>query len=1550
MNHSQIDPDVNSKSWWEDYHANLWDANEGSAQTAHFMERLIGGLAPEDVRFLGGHPLEILDWGCAFGEGVKRLAEAFRRCRVAGLDFSQHAVEVARQRYPDLEFFQTADGQIPRAFDVIITSNCLEHFHNPMAIIRGQLASCRLLYVALVPFREDPLCEFHFARFDETSFPEQIGDFYRIQLKVVEVEPRFWVGQQLLAVYAAPAYLAGIGHEGRLAGERRKWDAYYASLELTEEEPAIDEFGAELGRLVAELLPNGGRILEAGCGGGHQSQSLAKTGRYELALMDFSSEALEHARRSFERSGITAEYHLNDVTEPGDAEFDLVFNAGVLEHYTFDEQVTMLRGMASRSRRYVLVLVPNRMCYWYWIWRLKTAGDGMWPYGKEVPMRDLADALRAAGLEPLGQFFGGAKWSENFIDGLAGLDPHLRDAILSVHRSPILPLWQRAYLIGAVACKPGAADVFTPASLQAIDWPRDGVADDQAAAALSDAIALAISQEHRMAELSAHGRVRERSHLERLAARDVELAKLAGLHADQERALRTLELTLSHTRREIAVWQDIVHARDQRIAELCNYSALLDSELKQVLASRTFRLAARLRRLRHRVAPPGTRRATLGRLALRVARKARQGPKAFAVAVARRAFQPGLQWRTTQALPARNMPRAHSTPRPADEPAQCAGVPGLVSVILPVYNQADLLADSIESVLKQTYSEFELIIVNDGSADAVEDVLRRFAGRPRVRILTQANQKLPKALSNGFEFARGEFWTWTSADNLMHPEQLARQVAFLRSHPDTAMVYADYVVIDDSGAPLGDPLFHPDYRHPPTSPEVHLPRDPRVINVVPNNFIGPCFLYRGWVGKLIGEYDPLQGIEDYDYWMRINNAFSIEHLGCEETLYSYRVHENSLTRQFQGSPMVDLRNALMDHERRRRVYEQLPWTLRTDRALQARLSGTELNPHRLTVWEEESPAQAPVHGPARTEPDGAAEESVKALYLVDAGTLPRLAQHGDHAGSVIAAWFESIESVYENRIEACRLADIAFTVNPAIARRLNLLGIPAFPVGEPAELVSLAIKFANNRCFYEQTRPAGLRSRTLPQVFRPSGVRRHVLVQVDNFDEGGMEKVVLGLLQGLGAHAIDVSLLVLGRQGPSAAEARRLGVKIVTLPAAHRDRHYRALLKERQVDLIAAHYSTYGAEIASGGGVPFVQVVHNSYVWLSDELIEAFRDADRFTSAYICVSPEVAYYSDCALGLSVEKMVTIPNGIDVQSLSASPTMSSSQLRKELNIDPGDLVYLSVGSIHGAKAQIPLVTAMKTVARANDRAKLLLVGSVVDPDCGARLKAQIDRLGLESVVIMVGPKSDIARYYSMADIFVLPSYWEGWSLALTEAVCAGLPVVATDVGGARELVTATGGHLVKPPFDSITELDGTAIGPVVHGEHPRYIADLAQAMIDAARNPSRRTVSARLIRWLDQRRAIDLHARVYHWLMQGGHPAAARAWCRPTPDQRGLDDFPPTSDMVERTHQEAGRSVSNRFDQAHSHSPVRGHLGDQGGSQSAGASVRVRGEARAGGAP
>lgn len=283
--------------------------------------------------------------------------------------------------------------------------------------------------------------------------------------------------------------------------EREKWDRYYASLEMGEEDDAIKRFNAEFVRCVLELLPENSTILEAGCGAGWQSLALARTGKFRVSLMDFSPRALGYAKRLFEREGMPhVDFISGDVLSPGTEEFDLVFNAGVLEHYSFDKQVAFVRGMASRSRKYVLALLPNRLCYWYWLWRVQEAGAGRWHYGKEVPLTDLAAIFEAADLHFLGQNFMGEAWTEAFVSGLSSMSDDLRETIIHIHRSPLLPRSQKSYLIAALGSVSEESPAISP------DWVKPLSRDDgsqiaELIAAVSDALVIKIDSEARVTEL-----------------------------------------------------------------------------------------------------------------------------------------------------------------------------------------------------------------------------------------------------------------------------------------------------------------------------------------------------------------------------------------------------------------------------------------------------------------------------------------------------------------------------------------------------------------------------------------------------------------------------------------------------------------------------------------------------------------------------------------------------------------------------------------------------------------------------------------------------------------------------------------------------------------------------------------------------------------------------------------------------------------------------------------------------------------------------------------
>lgn len=220
---------------------------------------------------------------------------------------------------------------------------------------------------------------------------------------------------------------------------------------------------------------------------------------------------------------------------------------------------------------------------------------------------------------------------------------------------------------------------------------------------------------------------------------------------------------------------------------------------------------------------------------------------------------------------------------------------GTVSVVLPVYNQARYLGEAIDGVLCQTYTDLELIIVNDGSTDGIEHVLDRYRHIPNVTIINQANQKLPRALNNGFIRASGEFYSWTSADNIMLPNQVERLVGYLQDHPEAAMVYSDYQAIDDAGNPLNDPTFRPHNQDGSDRSIIRLPHGVTESNFHDSgdNFIGASFMYRRDAAWFAGDYSvDTFGGEDYDYWLRMSNFFTVGHL--PEILYKYRVHANTL--------------------------------------------------------------------------------------------------------------------------------------------------------------------------------------------------------------------------------------------------------------------------------------------------------------------------------------------------------------------------------------------------------------------------------------------------------------------------------------------------------------------------------------------------------------------------------------------------------------------------------------------------------------------------------
>lgn len=192
---------TNSKQWWEaEFSSGAWETGiDGKLQTEYFMKLLLGNL-PEEVLFYLHQNITILDWGCALGQGVNLLSLLFPEAKVSGLDFSEVAVAKAKELYPHLHFRSLPLGE-GDFYDVIVTSNVLEHYYEPFKLVEEHLNCCGKYYIILVPYNQPPQ-DHHFFKFAEDSFPLKIGEFTRYYSKVIpSLGNPLWDAEQILAVY-----------------------------------------------------------------------------------------------------------------------------------------------------------------------------------------------------------------------------------------------------------------------------------------------------------------------------------------------------------------------------------------------------------------------------------------------------------------------------------------------------------------------------------------------------------------------------------------------------------------------------------------------------------------------------------------------------------------------------------------------------------------------------------------------------------------------------------------------------------------------------------------------------------------------------------------------------------------------------------------------------------------------------------------------------------------------------------------------------------------------------------------------------------------------------------------------------------------------------------------------------------------------------------------------------------------------------------------------------------------------------------------------------
>jgi glycosyltransferase involved in cell wall biosynthesis len=201
-----------------------------------------------------------------------------------------------------------------------------------------------------------------------------------------------------------------------------------------------------------------------------------------------------------------------------------------------------------------------------------------------------------------------------------------------------------------------------------------------------------------------------------------------------------------------------------------------------------------------------------------------------------------------------------------------------VSVVIPCFNQAHYLSEAIESVLRQSYRHFEIIVVDDGSPDNASEVAGRY---PEVRCIRRQNGGISAARNTGLSASKGEFILFLDSDDRLLPEALEIGVRNLKDHPNCAFVWGQCRHIDSDGKLISSrskPRIEKDF----------------YLTLLTTNYIRTpgVVMYRRDVFKHVGEFNTsLRGPEDYDMHLRITRSFPV--FCHDQYVAEYRIHGNS---------------------------------------------------------------------------------------------------------------------------------------------------------------------------------------------------------------------------------------------------------------------------------------------------------------------------------------------------------------------------------------------------------------------------------------------------------------------------------------------------------------------------------------------------------------------------------------------------------------------------------------------------------------------------------
>lgn len=213
-----------------------------------------------------------------------------------------------------------------------------------------------------------------------------------------------------------------------------------------------------------------------------------------------------------------------------------------------------------------------------------------------------------------------------------------------------------------------------------------------------------------------------------------------------------------------------------------------------------------------------------------------------------------------------------------------------VSIVMPSYNCRKYIAPAIESVLNQTYDNFEMIIVDDGSTDGTDAIINKYESNKHITVITQPNAGRHNACNNAIRNANGSLIAFCDSDDLLREDKIALQVRAMQEHPEVGLIHTARTAIDENGKSIGH-----SHARDTGAPAIEVYEATKKL--FHHNYIcGPTVMIRRECFNEVGYFnETLKQNEDQELYLRISTRYKFGYLNQE--LYKYRKHGGQITKK-----------------------------------------------------------------------------------------------------------------------------------------------------------------------------------------------------------------------------------------------------------------------------------------------------------------------------------------------------------------------------------------------------------------------------------------------------------------------------------------------------------------------------------------------------------------------------------------------------------------------------------------------------------------------------